>query len=443
MKPSRRAHEKRRYVKLAWIGLALAVGVSVLPSRAAAELVASTTSQAALVVAADGSPRVAFLSGRDLVVARRGASGWTFDSPGKPPRGTVVIAGLAVDLQGRASALLEAENGSWLALASSGGALRVVARPRQGGSFGPAGLTLDAAGRPAFAYALRLSSAKTYLMLVTTDVRGRLRSHPITKGGFPSSAFVPGAAPVLVHGRLHVVETYTSAAIDWRPRSRGGWIGQYLFASRLGTPAGRVAAAASDENLWSAWTQLSGDAISVLLTLSAQTQDTTTILDHGIFVSLLLDGGTPEVGAYDWVQLGDWFDYAGVLADLSGPFAEVDGRLEGYAAASGGKRQLLLSTGSGLEWFETPARPSIRVTLSADPAGRLSGRVLGANGGLVELFREVPNGPRALVANAELAPDGSFSGQDTPPTSPTLYRAVYQEPVTGIPYASLTRTPVG
>src|SRR5439155_20058019 len=107
--------------------------------------------------------------------------------------------------------LAEARNGAWLAFASRGGKLRVVARPRKGASLGPAGLTLAARGRPALAYALRLRSTKTWLRLVTTDTRGRLHTHGITKGGFPSSAFVPGAAPVVVRGHLHVVEAYTDA----------------------------------------------------------------------------------------------------------------------------------------------------------------------------------------------------------------------------------------
>jgi hypothetical protein len=47
------------------------------------------------------------------------------------------------------------------------------------------------------------------------------------------------------------------------------------------------------------------------------------------------------------------------------------------------------------------------------------------------------------VAIAELAADGTFSLQDTPPASPTLYRAVYVEPATNIPYAALLRAPVG
>ena len=430
-------HENLRYVKLRWIGLGAAVAVVFLPSPAQAEIVAPTNSPAMLAVARDGTPRVAWFSGRDIVVSRRGTAGWTHTGLGRVPGTSPVLSGLVVDGRGRASALVQAQNGSWLALASPGRKLRVVFRPPSGSSVGPAGLTLDAAGRPAFAYALRRRSGKTWLRLVTTDGRGRLRTRGITKGGFPSSSLAAGAAPVLVGGRLHVVETYTSAAIDWGPKRGGGWEGQFLFFSILGSPQGRVEAAATGGALWSSWTQVGGDAINVLLTLSASTQETTIVLDHGIFVSLALAGPTPEVGAYDWVELDGWFSYAGVLTGLGGPFAELDGRLRGYEAV-GERRQLLLSTPSGLEWFESPTRPALRVTLTAD----LSGRVDGASGGLVELYRESPAG-RVQVGSAEVRPDGTFALADTPPTSPTFYRAVYVDPATNIPYASLLRTPAG
>jgi hypothetical protein len=424
---------------LAWIGLLAALA---LPGRAEAEIVAPVPGPALLAVARDGSPRVAFVSGRDLVLARRGAARWTFARLGRVPGTRPVLAGLVVDGRGRSSVLVEADGGAWLALARPGAKLRVVARPRKGASFGPAGLTLDRAGRPAFAYALQLANGKTWLRLVTLDPRGRLHVHGITKGGFPTSSQVPGAAPLLFGGRLHVVETYSSAAIDWGPKQGGGWEGQYLFASRIGTPAGRVGAAASGGTLWSSWTQLSGEGINVLLTLSARTQETSIVVDHGIFVSLLLDGGQPEVGAYDWAELDHAFVYASVLADANGPFTELDGRLQGYAAAPGDGRQLLLATPSGLEWFASPSRPSIRVTISAATTGAIGGRVDGAAGGVVQIYRETP-AARALVANIELGADGSFSLQDAAPASPTLYRAVYVDAATQIPYAALSRMPVG
>jgi len=342
--------------------------------------------------------------------------------------------------------LVEAEDGSWLVLSSRGGNLRVVARPtRKGDSFGPAGLTLDAAGRPAFAYALQRKSGKSWLRLVTTDARGRLHTHGITKGGFPSSQFVPGAAPVLVGRRLHVVETSTDQAIDWGPKSGGGWEGQFLFAAREGTPAGRVAALASSAGLWSAWSEVTGDGPSVLLTLSADTQSTNTAVPDGIFASLLVDGGNAEVGAYDWATLGNSFVYAGLLADSNGPFTELDGRLDGYARTPAGGRQLLLTTPSGLEWFESPTRPAIRVTAAAE-GGTVSGRIDGAvsPSRVVEIYRETGAG-RTLAGQARLAPDGTFSFRDTPPLSPLafVYRAVYIDPATTIPYASLVRPPVG
>jgi hypothetical protein len=104
---------------------------------------------------------------------------------------------------------------------------------------------------------------------------------------------------------------------------------------------------------------------------------------------------------------------------------------------------LLLSTDRGLEWFEAPSLPSIRLTLNAGASGHITGRVDGARGGTVQLYRELPGAARSLVASLPLEPDGSFAALDSPPTSPTLYRAVYVEATTGIPYASLLRTAVG
>ena len=439
---SKPVHENHRYVKSAWKGLTGLVVALALPGLARAEIVAPTHSEALLGAAPDGSSRVAYTSGRDVVVARRTAAGWKFARAGKVPGTSPVLAGLVVDRRGRTSLLVEARNGSWLALASRGGKLRVVGRPRKAASFGPAGLTLDARGRPAFAYALRLRSTKTWLRLVTTDARGRLHTHGITKGGFPSSAFVPGAAPVLVRGRLHVVEAYTDAAIDWGPKAGGGWEGQFLFASRDGTPSGRVAATASSSGLWSAWTEMTAETLGVLLNLSAETQSTATALEHGIFVSLLVDHGNAQVGAYDWALLGDTPVYAGVLADANGPFAELDGRLDGYVRTRDGRFQVLLSTPSGLEWFESPARPSVRVSIAADASGLVQGHVDGASGGGVQIYRETTTG-RTPLGVAELAADGTFIFQDAAPTSPTLYRAVYVNAATSIPFAALLRTPVG
>jgi hypothetical protein len=77
------------------------------------------------------------------------------------------------------------------------------------------------------------------------------------------------------------------------------------------------------------------------------------------------------------------------------------------------------------------------VSLSVDAAGRATGRIDGATAGTVEIFREAPDTGRQLAATASIAADGSFAAQV--PASPTLYRAVYRDPASGIPYAALLR----
>ncbi|MFL6010967.1 MAG: hypothetical protein ACJ74B_01215 [Gaiellaceae bacterium] len=412
---------------------------------------APTASRGLLATARDGSPRVAFVSGRDVVIARRrGIERWTYARVGRVPGSSPVLAGLVVDARGRPSVLVEAEDGAWLALVRPGAKLRVVARPRKGGSLGPAGLTLDSAGRPAFAYALRLASAKSWLRLVTVDARGRLHTHGITKGGFPSSVIAPGAAPVLVGRTLHVVETYTSAAIDWGPKRGGGWEGQFIFGSVRGTPQGRVGAAFLAPTLWSAWTQVTPElgAIDVVLASSAATQES-FFLTHGLFVALAPNPGDaqPEVAANDWIELGERsFAYAGLV--IRGPGSEawqLDGRLDGLAIARDGSHQLLLSRGFGLEWFRAPGLlPPIELRPGpVDASGRLSGSVVGASTGVVQVYREVANAERRLAATSPVGPDGSFTVSGLSSDPDAIYRVTYDDPATGIPFGFLPGVAVG
>jgi hypothetical protein len=85
----------------------------------------------------------------------------------------------------------------------------------------------------------------------------------------------------------------------------------------------------------------------------------------------------------------------------------------------------------------------VKLSLTADASGNISGRVDGAAGATVQVYRETPTSLRTLVTTVPVAADGSFAAADAPPRSPTLYRAVYVDATTGIPYASLLRTPVG
>jgi hypothetical protein len=186
-----------------------------------------------------------------------------------------------------------------------------------------------------------------------------------------------------------------------------------------------------------------GDIV-VVLNSSAATQVTST-LTHGIFVSIARgDEDQPEIGAYDWVALGeDWFEYAGLILRGTGSEAwQLDGRLDGFTIGKLGTRQLLLSREGGLEWFRSPdSLPPIRIAMKIHETGHVDGSVPGVTSGAIELYRELPHAPRELVATLPIAADGSFQADGLDPTS--LHRAVYIDPGTGIPFGFLPGVPVG
>jgi hypothetical protein len=439
-------HGKRCYVKLA---LAAVLASLALAAPAHAELVGPTGSDALLAIGTDGTPYVAIVRGNQVLLAKRGESGWSAQSAYSGP---ARLAGLAVGPGGAFNVLLEDPNGRWLTLVTSSSVTPIVRPSTKVGLLGPAGLALDSQGAPVVAYTAMRGRAQpkyggipTYLRLARGQ-GNQLRTSAITRRGFPQSYGLPAAAPVLVNGRIHVVETYTSAAIEWEPKSHGGWIGQYLFISLYGSPVGPVAAVAGPgAGVWSAWTQDYPEfgETHVMLTFRPSDGVPDDVVQHGSLVSLAVAGGQPELAANDWVDVGGSRDYAGLITAHFGKAVELDGRLLGYAAAPSGHRQVVLADPAGVEWYNLAGFPSVHVSMTATSDGRLSGRVDGALGGDVELYRERPGQARQLVATVPLAGDGTFSGHDDVPTSPTLYRAVYRDPGTGIPFASLTRTPVG
>ena len=438
-------HEKRCYVKLGLAGLLLALAFA---APAHAELIGPATDDALLAVGPDGTPFVALVRDNEVLVERRGDGGWKAQSVYSGP---ARLAGLSVASGGAFNVLLEDPRGRWLTLVTSSAVTQIVRPGGKVGLLGPAGLTLDAKGAPVVAYTAmrgrvqpKYGGIPTYLRLARGQGR-QLHTSAVTRRGFPQSYVPPAAAPVLVNGQIHVVETYKSAAIEWMPKRNGDWIGQYLFLSLYGSPVGPVAAvAAPGAGVWSAWTQAYPEfgEIHVLLNRRSD-QVTDDVVQHGAFVALAVAGGQPEVAADDWVDLGGSRDYAGLITDPSGDRVELDGRLLGYVATPDGHREVVLADPSGLEWYDLPARPSVHISLTAAADGTLSGRVEGALGGTVALYRERPGQTRELVATAALAADGSFTADDSAPAYPTLYRAVYPGAGTGIPYASLTRRPVG
>jgi hypothetical protein len=444
-------HDNRRYVKLTWISLLGLLSLA-CAGGAQAELVTLRADRGVLAVASDGTPYVAYAVGRNLhlAVRQKNSGTWRSTRLGRLPGANVTLAGIRVsDRPHRfVSVLAEDTGGRWITLAR-GSRVTAVARAAAGSRFGSAGLTLDAQQRPAIAYAVRRPSADTFLRLMTFDRAGRSRVRGITEGGFPASSTPPGAAPVLVRGRLHVVQTYASAVIDWGPKTGGGWEGQFLYASRAGFPAGPVGAVFIASTLFTVWAQVypgEPEDVSVQLNSSGQTQETWT-LTHGSYVSVVDGGGVPETGAVDWVDLGDWREYATViiLGTNSGEW-QLDGRLEGYGVGQRGSRQALLSRDRGLEWFQSPGSAGfgIQIWMGVDATGKVTGSVVGqTGGGVVEIYREVSHAPRELVVSAPIAADSSFAAQVPPPSPGTVYRGVYIDPNTSFPFGALAGISAG
>jgi hypothetical protein len=61
--------------------------------------------------------------------------------------------------------------------------------------------------------------------------------------------------------------------------------------------------------------------------------------------------------------------------------------------------------------------------------------------GSVTIYRERPGEHRRAIGRAALS-GGAFSFTDHPASRPVVYRAVYVEPASGIPFAALLRQAV-
>jgi hypothetical protein len=440
---------------LAAAGLLLATGI------ARAETVPGSigSTDAMLAVAADGSPRVAFAAADgSLVVGTRSGDGtWAEQTISGLPGSRVLVVGLDVTPSGSTVLLAEDPAARWLAIAEqrSGGTwlVRTVATAPVGGLLGFGGLALDSSGRPLIAYAYEVKSTKSWLRLVHETAAGRLVSERVTRDGFPSSEALPAAAPVVLPGgAVRVLEDYDSATIEWaRTKNHKDWKGQFIYGTALGSPAGVLKAVAGPAGVWSAWTEVfpTFDESQLLLTLHHNGETTTILSHHAFLVALALSATGPEVAGNDYVDLeGARTVFAGLVADTHGGSIELAGDLKGYDIDAAGGRQYLLVQPDGLDWYRSAVAPATHVSLSSAVQGAafaLSGTVLGPTGpatGMVELWRETAAGSE-LVTTLPLAADGSFATVDTPPVRPLLYRAVYVDPASGLPLASLLRTVLG
>ena len=428
-------HDNGRYVESRHDGygflvkalLPLVAAALLFPASARAEPVAPGVAAAALTVARDGTPRVAWLDGRRLVVATRGDTWRPSAVATLPSEGR--IAGLtegAVLVEGRRS---------WIRLVvRRGDAWRVVkvADAPKRALLGASGLVLDARGRPFVAYGIQHEDETTALHLARLGTNGRITRTQVTRNGFPPSVLPPAAAPVLwPNGTIRVVESFSQRganAILWR-REGDRWWGQVLHTSTLGAASLPLFAASAADGFYLLWTipYLTFGENHLVLSTRIDRSRSAVLHRNAFAAALVLGPNGPEVAANERFQ-GLW---AGLLA--AGAVAtELDGLILGYAATPSGGRQLLLARREGLEWFELGAAPTIRFV--NDSAGW---RVEGATGGTVTVYEESPSARRAVFESA-VAADGTFSFS-LPIVPGPAYRLIYVDPATGVPYGRLLR----
>jgi hypothetical protein len=441
-----------------------AVALAVTGS-ASAELVARVP-DGMIAEAPSGSPLVAFVRGQQLVVAQRTARDRWAQLPTRVARGSKLAAfkvgragpvAVVMGPNDRSVTVLRRQGTRWLMTRISGGLGADV-------SVGWPGLALAASGLPIVAYTEWHSrTLNSQLILAKIDARGAAHTQRVTAGGWPKSYTPPPAAPVVVrNGSVHVVETYgvsgAVGTIEWIPRNRT-WIGLYLSAGRGGFPIGPMfAAAVRGSVVYAAWTEEFPGSLygGFPVTLATHGREITEdiVSERGVTTGLAMTRNGPAVAANEWVAADTWaFSlnepeavWAGTVTGRGG--SELDGRLAGLAAVPGsGGQDLLLSRPDGLSWFRSRGSLPIHVTLEAEqrPDGSiaLSGRVQGARGGHVTIYRERSSSRRETAGSARLGAGGAFTLVDTPRARPTFYRAVYVDPATGIPYAKLLRDPVG
>ena len=445
--------------------LLLAGGISLaLAGGASAEVVAPGVQDGQLVTTRAGKPVVAYVRGTSLAIATRiGANRWRTIRPASVSRGSTVVAleaGTAgtVALVQSADArrlLLVRQAGPGWAVTQLGGRLPV------GTTFGWPGLALEPkTGLPAVAYTRWIRETHHSVLLVSRlDRSGRVRTQQVTHEGFPKSHVAPPAAPVFTRGALHVIETYgyegAVGTIEWGPRAqRRGWSGQFIDSGIGDFPVGPLLTAVGPAGtVYAAWTEalLGTGEYPVLLAANGRSIESDMVLTRAITTSLAASASGVVVGANEWVaaaQLGlgnGAVAWAGTVATRTAK-TELDGWLAGVASRGAGSRELLLAQPRGLSWFRASpsTAPRVRLTAADQASGsvQLGGRIRGYTGGRVSIYRERPGSQRSLAGAVTPARDGSFTFTDKRPLRPLLYRAVYTQPKSGVPYAALLRTPV-
>jgi hypothetical protein len=441
---------------------ALALAFLLIPSgRASADVVARGVHDGSLALNDEGKPYVAYVRGKSLLVATRVAPGrWRAQVADSVSTGSQVMA-FQIGPNGPVALVMSGDNRRLNLVRKrlmGWQSIRLNTKLGRAGLLGWPGLTLDRAGTPVVAYT-RWNSAnfKSQLLMTRLDGKGRMRTTRITAEGFPQSYVPPPAKPVVVGGRVHVIESYgyrgTVATLEWFPNKRT-WTGLGLDAGYGDFPLGAVfGGIGPDGDLHAAWTEsmIPLGSAPVTLVTRGRISDSIFVLDRALTTGLALPRSGAEVAANEWVSpddiglSGQKYLWAGTIVRGESQI-ELDGWLAGLAVARGGGRQVLLGGAGGLAWYSSPRRLATRVTIEATDQGdgtiAVSGRVGGVPSGKVRLYRERPGEKRFLVGTPSLS-GGAFSFvDDAPQVRPTLYRAVYSDPRTGIPYAALLRDPI-
>jgi len=446
-----------------WFLVIAAVALAVTGS-ASAELVARVP-DGMIAVNPTGKPLVGFVRGQELVIAQRtGRERWTQQRVTQVSKGSR-LAAFKAGAAGPVAVIIGPADRSLTVLRRQGKRWRKAPLAGPLGSdlsVGWPGLTLDRSGLPVVAYTRWHSRSLTsQLILAKIDAHGKPHTERVTAGGWPKSYTPPPAAPVIVRdGSVHVVETYgVSGAVgtlEWIPRSHT-WIGLFLSAGRGGFPIGPMFAVPGRGTVvYAAWTEEFPGSLfgGFPVTLATHGREITEniVSERGVTTGLAMTPHGPALAANEWVA-ADNFSFAFPAPDAvwagsvtgSGG-SELDGRVAGLAAVPHSSAQdVLLARPDGLSWFRTRSLP-VHVSLSAEPRDdgtvALSGRVQGAHGGHVTIYREHAKTRRETAGTVKPGAGGTFALVDTPRARPVFYRAVYVDPATGIPYAKLVRDPV-
>ena len=277
----------------------------------------------------------------------------------------------------------------------------------------------------------------------------------VTVGGFPPAYLPPAAEPLLVGSRVHVIESFgwrgSVGTYEWYPQ-RKTWVGLGLDVSRGDWPLGPVLAARARNGLvYAAWTESMLGFGFVPVTLAVHRVGSIEVhsefvLDRALTTALALpSSGRPEIAANEWVDDfdlgldGDGDVWAGVVRGADR--VELGGWIAGSRRAADRRARRLA---------RAAARP-VLVPLAGPPQDPRhdrcvrgierrhgTGTVDGVASGSVRIYRELPGAAPELLGTAQLSA-GSYAFADRSPVEPLLYRAVYVDPRSGVPYAALLR----